>query len=260
MEPALTPWTGVTRSTGWSLPEDVLRDASRRLSILAGVGAVLWSVALLINNLFPPGYGGVSNHPYPWPGNLVSGVAMAAAVGMWLFARLDRAPQETLDLGLVYMLVNAFAVGLLNEWAAPPIRVRSVSWIAVIILIQAMVAPSTPRKTLVASLVAASMDPLGALIAHLRGVTVPSAAAVLLQYWPNYAAAFLAVVPSQVLHRLGRQITRVRDAGSYELVQQLGRGGMGEVWRAEHRLLADLRLSRSCGPRCWGPRATPTSG
>jgi len=238
MEPALTPWSGATEATGWSLPEDLLEQASRRLSTLCVVAAVLWGIGLFMGNWFPPRFAGLHPHPYPWPGNLVGGLAIATAVAMWLYIRFARVRPATLDVGLAFLVVNAFAIGLLDEWAARELRVRSVSWIAVVILTCAMIAPSTPRKTLLAALIAASMDPFGALIAHLRGVPVPSAGEILIQYWPNYAAAFLAVVPSQVLQRLGRQISRVRDAGSYQLVQQLGGGGMGEVWRAEHRLLA----------------------
>ena len=37
---------------------------------------------------------------------------------------------------------------------------------------------------------------------------------------------------------LQQRLHHAREIGSYELVEPIGEGGMGEVWRAEHRLLA----------------------
>src|SRR5262249_29767436 len=149
-------------------------------------------------------------------------------------------PRTKINAGLIYFVVNAVGVALLNTWARPiPFESSAhVSWNAVVILVASMILPATPMQILAASMIAASTDPLGVWVAHLRGLPAPSIGQAFVLFMPNYACAVVATLPSHVLHRMGRQIRHARALGSYHLIELLGRGGMGEVWRARHHLLA----------------------
>jgi serine/threonine-protein kinase len=91
------------------------------------------------------------------------------------------------------------------------------------------------------------------LIARARGVwQFDSLGDVVLMHYPDYMLAGVSVVIAGVLRRLGHHVAKARELGSYELGELLGKGGMGEVYRATHRMLARPAAIKLIRPEALG--------
>src|SRR5215211_6715940 len=245
------------------LPEDLVREASQRLGILALVWAGLFVIGLVLNHLVAPLLDMDMRDLIPWgrAADTVGVISIAVSLWLWRYTRnCDCKSRWALDVALWYEVLLAFGIGIVNQWEPQRLLAGRLSWLCVLVLVFPMIVPNTPRKTLIASLIAASMDPVGILVGHLRGLEVPSVALILWNYLPNYVCAIIAVIPSKIMVRLGRQVQRARELGSYRLVELIGRGGMGEVWRATHRMLARPAAIKLIKPEILSAPGGPEAG
>jgi len=249
----------LTRSTQVGLPPDLLEAASQRLSLAALLYAIAYSVSFGIGRFATSPLFEQFEHSAAGDVSAVASISLSLAV-FWL-ARSGRvAPQLLLDIGLIYWVVGAFGIDFGLYWALPPgFPVVGISWVCVWLVLFPLIVPSSPGKTLLAALVTATVGPLMFFISLVfRGIPMPDGVYVLNLCVPYYICAGLAFAGSRIIYQLGCDVTRAREMGSYKLIKLLGRGGIGEVWLAKHRLLARPAAIKLLSPQVLG--STPDGG
>jgi hypothetical protein len=240
------------------LPPDLLRLASLRLELASLVLAATYSLALVLTNVLRAI--GWRAQPHSLLHNIIGLTMLSLSMVLFWVSRRGRlAPIRLLDLGLLYEVMVALGISLQDNLVplSPERPLDTVSWLCIWIVMFPLIVPAPPGKALAASLAAASTWPLAFAAGLALGNPSPRAPVIALTFLENYIAVALAMVTTLVMRRLGAHLQKAREMGSYELVERLGHGGMGEVWRARHKMLARPAAIKLIRPQALGLKNGP---
>ena len=149
--------------------------------------------------------------------------------------------EQLLYLGLFFQVTVAFCCALFEgaAYENPNMVVLGHSGIAVWMMLCGLLMPNAPLRTAIGAVLCVLMWPLGYWVdLQIFGYQPMPLTRLMVWVLPLVIVGFwMCIFNKRVLSFYVRQ-ERAEDVGSYVLDAPLGTGGMGEVWRAKHRMLA----------------------
>ncbi|HWN17772.1 MAG TPA: serine/threonine-protein kinase [Gemmatimonadales bacterium] len=251
------------RASSWTLPPDLLTEAVGRLSSSALLYALAYFLAAFLPALIVAERRAMlAANPTQWVPRVLSiGVALTLA---WLASRRGIPARLKLYAALGFEVLGSFGIAVVEYQAiTAAIQQRDMgftgfglSWVAAFVLLFSVVVPMPPRVMLLSTSLSVATVPLVYGVGMQLGINLPLAPGEFFfaLVFPYLIIIIMAYVGSRIVYRLGAAVRQAREMGSYRLVQRLGEGGMGEVWRAKHRMLARPAAIKLIRPEVLGVR------
>ena len=131
--------------------------------------------------------------------------------------------------------------------------------LTVTVMIRAILVPSRPRRTMLLSALAFLPTVVMCIVRHDPTALLPEFTPAFQKHYMTLNTVLwsilgttLATVVSRVTYGLRRQVAEANELGQYVLEERIGGGGMGEVWRARHRLLIRPAAIKLIRPQMFG--------
>ena len=219
------------------LPADVVRAARRRVALAAATLTAAYGLFLALELS-----GRIPASPLERRIDLTHD-ALGISIGLLLLGAASwRGLSDRTVLGAA--LAAQVALSALISLAIPAAsflrtgHVQSLTWTVPVILLFPLLVPIPPLVALVFSALSALTMPVGLAVLESRGVIDVAPSDYLATGVTGAIAVGISIIAARTIHGAGRQVAAARTVGSYELLEPLAQGGMGEVWKARHLFLA----------------------